>query len=924
MISLGTKKEIRMVLPEWSMALVLAASPLLLVVIGTLLEPSRPYAMVSPVLCWFSLTLGCTWLATAVFGKENIYGTAEQLFALPLSRKQICLKKGTIALMGVGSTILLYLICVWLARSWSPGSGARYFPRDFEAAAGLIFLCTLGPGLFFTAFFRSFHEAFWITLLAPFALLATLGSLASQVPYEFQQYGDTLITVTLLTYGVVCTGLAWATLRNWQATGQQKQSVVFRIPRFLTANAERSASGKAKSLTKTLIVKELRLHQLSFFITLVFACIYAGFIYWFRNQTGKAILTDDFMVLFRMGWLIIPAMIGAAAIAEERSIGVSEWHRTLPISHGHQWKIKLSVALILGYLLGGIAPYPLDHVFQSSAHPLSATTGNEQPAAISVLTLKLTKWIGPLIATLIGYFASSLTRSLLQALLTTTAITILLLLQLAFAVAPYGYSQRVQPELLASLIMTLTLTPLLLIGASRYYTRPPSFARSCGLILGVWALTSITTKAFTKTINHRVWDSWSNQPEVVSRPASAQVNAQIIRDQLGFTILNNEGTLYHLGKAGDDQPGQRVKLRTIGPDQKWQSIQFTHSHRFAITLNGGLWAWHRSFDFPRYKGLENYPPHQIPSGIPWKEITFHHVPSTRPALIYGVKTDGTVHRAELNVKKGLQAFAPLPDIEPLSTLRFLGESCKLGITQTGHLLLLGHDRHQLMTGRSFSFPPQTQPEPAVSDLFHATVLDRSGDWKAIHIHPEAVLLPTRGYTPGLNERDIRTVTARDRFALPVFEKRDGTFWTMAWIAKFVYFQNIESIDDYAIVPLPTAAWLQHLSTGSSFFAGRHLIGLRSDNTLWEIKQTQIPMVPTYQAFHLEQLRLSQRRDWVSIQTFYGTNTLLGLTENDILWTWGEPLAESSFFDSSNQEKIRLIAPRRLPKAIYDLRSGKPL
>ena len=210
------------------------------------------------------------------------------------------------------------------------------------------------------------------------------------------------------------------------------------------------------------------------------------------------------------------------------------------------------------------------------------------------------------------------------------------------------------------------------------------------------------------------------------------------------------------------------------------------------------------------------------------------------------------------------------------------------------------------------------------DPFHPTFVDRGGDWKAIHIHPESVLLPTLGYFPGLDERDIRTVTARDRFALPVFEKTDGTFWTMAWIAKFVYFQDIEFVDDYAIVPLPDSAWRQHLSTGSSFFAGRHLIGLRSDNTLWEIKQTQIPMVPSYQGYRQEQLQLSQRTDWVSIQTFYGTNTLLALTENDILWTWGEPLAESSFFDSRNQEKIRLIAPRRLPKAIYDLRSGEQL
>lgn len=59
--------------------------------------------------------------------------------------------------------------------------------------------------------------------------------------------------------------------------------------------------------------------------------------------------------------LAIPAIIGCVSTAEERNLGLHEWHLTLPVPASRQWLIKVLVALGVNGLLGILLPLALMH-----------------------------------------------------------------------------------------------------------------------------------------------------------------------------------------------------------------------------------------------------------------------------------------------------------------------------------------------------------------------------------------------------------------------------------------------------------------------------------------------------------------------------------------------------------------------------------
>ena len=57
----------------------------------------------------------------------------------------------------------------------------------------------------------------------------------------------------------------------------------------------------------------------------------------------------------------IPVIAGIVAVAEERSLGVHEWHLTLPVSARRQWGVKVLVALGVNVAFGILLPGLLAH-----------------------------------------------------------------------------------------------------------------------------------------------------------------------------------------------------------------------------------------------------------------------------------------------------------------------------------------------------------------------------------------------------------------------------------------------------------------------------------------------------------------------------------------------------------------------------------
>jgi ABC-type transport system involved in cytochrome c biogenesis permease component len=361
MISQGIKKDLRILYPEWITALLLASTPLALILIGAGIwdNPSelhrlQPFSIIA-------LALGCIWLATAAFGKENTFGTFESMLSFPITRRQIWRKKCVAAATTIGSTIALFIGSVWLAKVTALSNFGFLKPNEYALALGYILLCAIGPAFLFTTYQCRFHEAFWITTLTPFGfiILVLMGT-----PESLNDYRGQIIAGILLAYGLVTLWLARSRMLHWEASSLANQNIVLKFPRFRSDSSKREKGTHSTiSGTGRLVLKEIRIHQFSFIVTIVLAILYTITISTLRDEEARYGVIENLIINIRLVWLLIPIMIGAAAIAEERWLGVTPWHCTLPISRLRQWTIKLSVALGLGFILGSLVPWPIDHYF---------------------------------------------------------------------------------------------------------------------------------------------------------------------------------------------------------------------------------------------------------------------------------------------------------------------------------------------------------------------------------------------------------------------------------------------------------------------------------------------------------------------------------------------------------------------------------
>lgn len=108
-----------------------------------------------------------------------------------------------------------------------------------------------------------------------------------------------------------------------------------------------------------LIRKELRLHLTAYLmagllIVLWLLLVAVGFI---LPSWNKEILLLPSLLLS----VTIPLIVGVGSTAEERGMGLLDWHLTLPVSARRQWFIKLLAALVVNGVLSILLPGFLVH-----------------------------------------------------------------------------------------------------------------------------------------------------------------------------------------------------------------------------------------------------------------------------------------------------------------------------------------------------------------------------------------------------------------------------------------------------------------------------------------------------------------------------------------------------------------------------------
>jgi hypothetical protein len=388
------RKEIRLLLPAWIVALVAATVPAWIMGLDD-------------QVCFILFAAGALLLSLSSFGLEMSLGTFPSLLAQPRPRLDIWRLK--IGLLAVGLLLVVMVAAFsWWLRMRTIFAETNYtdfavleilWPGRVHSLLLLVVIAFAG-GLWTTILIRQMAAAFWFAILVPLVLYAaSLPVLKRLSEDEDTSFFMAALAVLSCVYAVTGYCLArWSFLRAQdkqaqEATGAATWSF---LPAFATPHWPVMA----------LFVKELRLQQATLSIAVALGLLHltalAALVY---LPAGMA-FNYSFVHDVGMVWCVAPLLVGCASVAEERQGRTLEGALCLPVGRLRQFAIKLLVAFGLGILFGAVMPWLLEQLRPAPMMVHGMITDLGLPGLLLTAT----------IITAIGCYVSSLSGTLLQAL----------------------------------------------------------------------------------------------------------------------------------------------------------------------------------------------------------------------------------------------------------------------------------------------------------------------------------------------------------------------------------------------------------------------------------------------------------------------------------------------------------------------------
>lgn len=353
------KKEIRLLLPAWIAAMLLAIAPVWIV--HGIEEAYDSNIFLIPGFC---LMLGTLFLGIASFGQEFSFRTFTLLLSQPISRKQIWRIKTFL----LGIAFISVLAAVFISMKIYSEAVPAY-ALDFSnnlSHFGIISLWVFaffGGGLWTTLLLRQVTAAFWLTLLVPAAVLISSAEVADY--YHF--LSDKILAGLFLFYSIA--GFFWARRMFLRAQDTQWTGGEISFSWRKKIPGRTAISSQPRHWLSALVRKEFQLHQANILIAALVLALHLVSIFirkihpTFENPNVKFMLEQVWTL-----WLLMPLLIGSAAVAEERRLGVIESQLCLPVSRRVQLFVKFSSALILSLILGGALPLLIERVKDFDFH----------------------------------------------------------------------------------------------------------------------------------------------------------------------------------------------------------------------------------------------------------------------------------------------------------------------------------------------------------------------------------------------------------------------------------------------------------------------------------------------------------------------------------------------------------------------------
>ncbi len=413
-----TLKELRLLLPATLAALILAIVPVWFL-------PRNPWT--SSEMTLYPFAFGIALMALGSFGREMALSTFPLLLAQPIARSRIWWTK--VRVLAAASAVVL---AVWWA-SWSIYGFTGTTPSDTLETTLLgvpMALALLSGGLWSTLLLRQVAGAFLVTILLPASIAVLIAALRMETPLPWVCAGLVVYAIAgfllawwlfLRAQEVMWTGDAvtlsdlFPTRKSGSSSGESPirpghTHTALNTPRIVAGQPSRAADRPCRPI-RALISKELHFHQVSLAGIAALALLHVGvvLIRWLLRGHQIEGMLEGILNFYPFIWLFVPLLVGSLSIAEERRLGTMEAHLGMPVRRRIQFMIKLLSVICLGALLS----FLLLVVVEAFGVVLGA------PAAIGIFesgTTFAVIFCCLLALSLLAFYASSLSRNLLQAL----------------------------------------------------------------------------------------------------------------------------------------------------------------------------------------------------------------------------------------------------------------------------------------------------------------------------------------------------------------------------------------------------------------------------------------------------------------------------------------------------------------------------
>jgi ABC-type transport system involved in multi-copper enzyme maturation permease subunit len=922
------KKEIRLLLPGFLIGCGLAFSS------GFWREGDDPLSGFLMMLPFVVCPAVAVMIALNSFGGEVGSGTFAMLLAQPVSRQkiwQIKILLLSLALLIVGG-LWIGSFCLRVDFFHSSRSWENVYD-SFEDAT-MFALVVFSGGLWTVLLLRQVAAAFWFTLLVPGVIWVILAGLFGDLSGEDF---DCLVVGALGLYSLA--GLFFARWLFFRAQDVQWSGGTIVMPemRGLPAWFSRSSVKRMFRPHAALWRKEIQLHQSQFVMAGALLLLHLGVLATrtFANF-GKNSTTGFILEVFWGLWLVMPVLVGCAAVAEERKLGTLEGQLCLPVRRRTQFAIKFSVALFLSVLLGAVMPLLLegsrilpDNLFTIGS--LAAGWQNHLSATQLFLVHCLGIFMGLLpLLTLFGiaaafgvisFYVSSLMRNTLQ----TLAPSVLGIGLGFFGMFVIAQMQTFDldflwrgplPYFIGVPVLLLALPALAFWNFQHIRTGWKMWRRN---FLGL-ALALAFAGTATSAVYHRAWEKLTPFEPPHGAARLSQSNPASLSTQFdGISVRLPDGKIW-LSYFRADQNNLNPISMLLGnfkitlADGKfingsnWLTVQSSYRELIGIKTDGSLWVSEGpepkgGFQNGKWTINEDKKRHLMPFGNETNWSSF--VPAGLSALL--VKNDGTLWR--------------------------------WGVTNDFYLYL----KHQQWPGLRAFMPHRLGTESNWAEVFryHNFIYLRKTDgslwmWITANMNDGTVLEIEPGFTvqsvknPGLDKfRSVARVSHGRQFEVGV--RSDGTFHICAdWDWRFEPAKGRHyGVYEWFPTDLPIGDGTNWLAVAGD---GDKIVTLKDDGSLWlwdfhfnihRAIRWNFDLLREIQ--DTRPVRLGTHSDWIAIS---GNGDVTALAADGSLWFWPLESAEvlgnngMQFFynGDSHFEPLLEISPK--PQSLGNIFSGQ--